>query len=296
HRPPSRPLSHAAAGRLHRRGAADQLARRLARGEPADGSLRRRIPDRHPVGLPLRGRPEPGQHHAQPVRHAAPVPAAARDGSLPLPECPRGAGRRILRRRSVRAAAARLAQRHSLPAQSRRGLRAFVDHRQGPRGRPAERARADMRRFAPALFRLILCLGTAAAAWPAPAQDAIGRLFYTPVQRATLDTARRQRARAALAEDAEQSAPAPQTITYSGVVRRSDGRNTVFLNNRAVPERELNSGAAVVGSVLNDGAIILQAPQSGRVATLKPGQRIELLSGAIEEAYSRSPTAKAGSK
>jgi hypothetical protein len=37
--------------------------------------------------------------------------------------------------------------------------------------------------------------------------------------------------------------------------------------------------------------VSLQIPQSGRTVDLKPGQSIELLSGAIEERYRRAPTA-----
>jgi pyruvate/2-oxoglutarate dehydrogenase complex dihydrolipoamide acyltransferase (E2) component len=36
-----------------------------------------------------------------------------------------------------------------------------------------------------------------------------------------------------------------------------------------------------------DGSVTLQVPQSGRSVILKPGQSVELLSGAVEEGYSR---------
>jgi len=36
-----------------------------------------------------------------------------------------------------------------------------------------------------------------------------------------------------------------------------------------------------------DGSVTLQVPQSGRSVILKPGQSVELLSGAVEEANSR---------
>jgi hypothetical protein len=70
-------------------------------------------------------------------------------------------------------------------------------------------------------------------------------MFFTPAQRASLDVARSQRARAALStERTEQEAtPVPQSITYSGVVRRSDGKTTVWINNQAVHDRE-SAGAA----------------------------------------------------
>ena len=138
---------------------------------------------------------------------------------------------------------------------------------------------------------LTVCCALAAAATslPAPAQERLGRLFFTPAQRASLDVARSQRARTALAtEKTEQEAtPVPQTITYSGVLRRSDGKTTVWINNQPVHDRESAGAATIVGRVRPDGSVTLQVPQSGRNVILKPGQSVELLSGAVEEGYSR---------
>jgi hypothetical protein len=155
---------------------------------------------------------------------------------------------------------------------------------------------------------LALC-ALAAAAIPAPAsaaqQERLGRLFFTPAQRASLDIARNQRARTTVAtESTEQEAAAPvaQTITYGGVVRRDDGRTTVWLNNQPVRDTDPTGAGAIVSRVRPDGRITLQAPQSSRSVDLKPGQSVELLSGTIEEGYSRralsepEPKSKPGSK
>jgi len=138
---------------------------------------------------------------------------------------------------------------------------------------------------------LSVCCALAAAAtsMPAPAQERFGRLFFTPAQRASLDVARSQRARAALSTEKpeQEAAPVPQTITYSGVLRRSDGKTTVWINNQPVNDQESAGAAAIVGQVRPDGSVTLQVPQSGRSVILKPGQSVELLSGAVEEANSR---------
>ena len=133
---------------------------------------------------------------------------------------------------------------------------------------------------------LALVASTPAAA---QAQERLGRLFFTPAQRASLDVARSQRARAALStEKPEQEAtPVPQIITYSGHIRRSDGKTTVWINNQAVHDRESAGAAAIVGRVRPDGSVTLQVPQSGRSIILKPGQSVELLTGAVEEGYPR---------
>jgi hypothetical protein len=137
-------------------------------------------------------------------------------------------------------------------------------------------------KFSFALFAI------AALPTPATAQEAVGRLFFTPAQRASLDGARSQRARTTLGTDnqEEQAVPAAQTLRYGGMVRRSDGKSTVWINNRPVNDNE-PARSAVVGRVHPDGSVSLQVPQSGRNVELKPGQSIELLSGAIEESYSR---------
>lgn len=140
---------------------------------------------------------------------------------------------------------------------------------------------------------LIACCASVAAAVPAPtsAQERLGRMFFTPAQRTSLDIARSQRARATLSTEKteQEAAPVAQTITYGGMVRRNDGKSTIWLNNQPVNDRDPVGGAAIVGRVRPDGGVTLQVPQSGRRVDLKPGQSIELLSGAIEEAYSRRP-------
>ena len=147
---------------------------------------------------------------------------------------------------------------------------------------------------------LPMCLVMAAVAGPAVAADPpIGRLFFTPAQRASLDVARSQRTRAAVAtERTEQlvvEQPVPQTITYGGMVRRSDGQTTVWINDRAVDGREAADGATIIRRVGPDGAVTLEVPQSKRRVDLKVGQSVEVLSGSIGDSY-RTPAAGAGDK
>ena len=138
-------------------------------------------------------------------------------------------------------------------------------------------------------FSLILLCALASPAAAQPAEP-LGRLFFTPAQRLSLDVTRTNRARTALsAERTEDTTPLVQTITYGGVVRRSDGKSTAWFNNRPFNDQELAEGANIVGRVRPDGSVTLRVPQSGRSVNLKPGQSVELLSGAVEEAYSRKP-------
>ncbi|MBI1966241.1 MAG: hypothetical protein HYV99_02490 [Betaproteobacteria bacterium] len=125
------------------------------------------------------------------------------------------------------------------------------------------------------------------AAGPAVAAEPLGRLFFTTAQRASLDVARSQKSRTTLESEKSEAAPAPEVVTYGGMVRRSDGKTTVWINNRALHDNERSAGTTMVGRVRPDGGVSLQHPQTGRSVDLKPGQSVELLSGIIEEGGSR---------
>jgi hypothetical protein len=86
------------------------------------------------------------------------------------------------------------------------------------------------------------------------------------------------------------TSPPTQIITYSGIVRRSDGRSTLWLNNRAAEEKEAFAGLAVSGHVGANGAVTLQGP-SGSTVQLKVGQRAELQTGKVAEARHATPPA-----
>lgn len=124
----------------------------------------------------------------------------------------------------------------------------------------------------------------------APAAEPLGRLFFTPAQRAQLDVAREQKSRASLPYE-QEAVPLPETITYSGMVRRNDGKSTVWLNNRAVNDRQPVDGVPVVGRVRPDGRIVLDTTQGGSNVELKVGQSVDIVSGTIEEPYARRATA-----
>jgi hypothetical protein len=125
-----------------------------------------------------------------------------------------------------------------------------------------------------------------------PAAETLGRLFFTPAQRAQLDVARSQKNRATPGSgQTDEAAPLPEILTYSGSVRRSDGKSTVWLNNRAMHGQQSIEGIAVIGRVNPNGAVTLQVPQTSRNIELKAGQSVDIGSGVIEEPYARQVTA-----
>jgi hypothetical protein len=126
----------------------------------------------------------------------------------------------------------------------------------------------------------------------AVAAEGLGRLFFAPGQRAQLDVARAQRDRRApvVVENMEQPAPqGPDVLTYSGVVRRNDGKSTVWINGKPMTERTRDSDVNLLG-VRRDGAISVTVPQTDRAASLRVGQSLDITSGTIEEPYARRKT------
>jgi hypothetical protein len=90
------------------------------------------------------------------------------------------------------------------------------------------------------------------AGLPALAAD-VGRLFYTPAQRAQLEAARTRPA-GAPQPAASTPAAAPAPVRFDGVVVRSDGPGTRWVNGRA----EVGSGSVAglkPGQVRADGRV-----------------------------------------
>ena len=137
---------------------------------------------------------------------------------------------------------------------------------------------------------LIILAIALASAGPAYAADSVGRLFYTPPQRTQLDTARAQKNQAVLAAENQETA-LPQMINYQGMVKRSDGKSTLWVNGRPVSNPDALSALSLSGRVSSTGSITVQFPQSSRTAELKVGQSAELTSGIVEDAYARAPPA-----
>ena len=143
---------------------------------------------------------------------------------------------------------------------------------------------------------LLALLALLAAANAAAAAE-LARMFYTPAQRATLDNARKQNIRIEIGNDSEQqpnAAPVPQNVSVNGVIQRSDGKNTIWLNNRIVTEQQAGGVNASVGKAAN--GVRLNVPDSGRNVDLKVGQTVEIVSGTIEENYLRRRNAKPDAK
>jgi hypothetical protein len=136
--------------------------------------------------------------------------------------------------------------------------------------------------------RLILVFLLGALGACAFAQEPeLGRLFLTPEQRAALDNARRNKIRAeALAVTAAKKPKIPpaRSVTINGIVSRSDGESTVWVNGRPT-EGQTEDGMRVTISPGSQSSVLLREPEKGKQVRLKVGQRADLVSGRIQEPY-----------
>lgn len=142
--------------------------------------------------------------------------------------------------------------------------------------------------------RLLLLLLTLLCGTAVHAQERLtGRMFFTAEQRAQLDAGRREaianrnRPAPARAAPVPKAAP-PQVVTLHGIVKRSDGESTVWVNGKPLSSqfRDADIGA---GTITRD-SVGLDVPGSKRRIRLKVGQSLEAMSGTIEEGYRRRRT------
>ena len=141
-------------------------------------------------------------------------------------------------------------------------------------------------------MRALIAALLLAATQFAQAAEPIGRIFFTPEQRDQLNSLRTQRIVATQVRDE----PIPEVVTYNGIVRRSGGKATVWVNGEALSEAGLRDKQSIVGRVGRNGQILLQTPQAGTgqgQVRLKVGQSAELLSGRVDESFSSQAASQA---
>jgi hypothetical protein len=113
-----------------------------------------------------------------------------------------------------------------------------------------------------------------AAPAPASAQE-LGRLFFTPEQRAALDARRKARLPD---KPAVAVAPSP-TARIDGVVRRSDGPTTVWVNGQPVPGDSPPEDLRVAPRRGEPARVSVSEGESGRAVEVKVGGTLDRGSG-----------------
>lgn len=121
---------------------------------------------------------------------------------------------------------------------------------------------------------------TASPCVPAFAEETLGRLFFTPERRQTLD-----RQRQFNIQEKQEDLEDP-TFTINGVVTRSSGKQTVWVNGNVQEERDVKQGVTVTPNRINPGKVIVQsedgptsAASVGDTVNRSTGEATGLLSG-----------------
>lgn len=143
-------------------------------------------------------------------------------------------------------------------------------------------AKTMRRHISSMLFGLFLLLPSSGTA-----EQAMGRLFLTPEQRSEMDAARRQVRNISFNLEREERAAPPAHLVLNGVVTRSDGKTTLWINDKIQGGEQM--GLAVPGRGKAMGMVSVTPPDARRPVLLKVGQSMDLGSGRVDEIYRRTP-------
>jgi hypothetical protein len=118
---------------------------------------------------------------------------------------------------------------------------------------------------------LVLLLFSLAAS--VSAAEELGRLFFTPEQRAALDARRKARM-----PDRPTAAVASPVTRIDGYVKRSGGPSTVWLNGESVPDG-LPEGPRIGA----DTGVSISVGESRARVRLKPGEALDRGTGHVQD-------------
>ena len=124
--------------------------------------------------------------------------------------------------------------------------------------------------------RLLVVLLLALLPAIAAAQD-IGRLFFTPQQRAALD----ERRRARVPDKPTAAAEAAPVTRVDGYVQRSNGPSTVWINGD--PLGESAPEAPRIDNRTPSGSVSITIGESGARTRLKPGEALDRGTGEVRD-------------
>lgn len=128
--------------------------------------------------------------------------------------------------------------------------------------------------------------GAAASAEP------IGRLFTTPIERAQLDKVRRfgdQAVSDLSPTPAATQEPPADHLTLQGIVTRSSGKTTTWINQTTNDEHDSTKSVIVLQRPSRAPVVYLQT-LTGRRINVKVGETLDTHSGAVHEVYEQLPT------
>ncbi|MEY3219452.1 MAG: hypothetical protein RIT27_809 [Pseudomonadota bacterium] len=117
----------------------------------------------------------------------------------------------------------------------------------------------------------------------------IGRLFFSPKERAELNRLRIQAEQAKYTQTKETDLPIPSFLNLRGFVTNNKGKNVVWFDNKQ-PIEELNiPGLRLDIQNVNVQGLPIQIINGDKQLKLKPGQHLDTTNGKIIENYYEPP-------
>ena len=130
----------------------------------------------------------------------------------------------------------------------------------------ASPARSRLAQWAAALALVVTLCPTANAG------DELGRLFFTPERRQNLDHLRQYNIQQ------KEEFPADPTLTINGIVTRSSGKRTVWVNGTAQNDRDTPNGATITPNRKDPGKVVVDTGESPPAAA-KVGDTVNRTTG-----------------
>jgi len=126
---------------------------------------------------------------------------------------------------------------------------------------------------------LVAAAIAAAGATGVQAQE-LGRLFFTPEQRAALDARRKARV-----PDKPAATPVTESpvTRINGAVQRGGGRSTVWVNGEMIPESAQGDGARVAPRSLNPDRVAVPLGDNAPPRDLRVGESLDRGSGEVRD-------------
>ena len=127
------------------------------------------------------------------------------------------------------------------------------------------------------MTRLLLLVAASIALVPVARAQELGRLFFTPDQRAALDARRKARS-----PDKAAATVVSPTTRLDGYVQRSGGPSTVWVNGEG--QLETSPDAPRIGATRrDDGRVSVPVGESGARVGMKPGETLDRGTGEVRD-------------
>ena len=130
---------------------------------------------------------------------------------------------------------------------------------------------------------LVICVSLCVSSFSMAQDEPLGRLFYTDKERAALDANI-----ARVAKKPVKAVPVPPSVTLNGIVTRSDGERTVWIDGRAYYQGNPDN-IRVITHPDEPGVAELKVPGVSKRRPVRVGQQLDPASGKTFESFETRP-------